>query len=243
MLHFKQATSHKPQATSHKPQATSHKPFKLGFTLSELLVSLAVLGLIAGLTVPSIVTSVQISQERNAAKEAYSALSAAIQQAYMEGTLASMSPAERSLTDPNSAYVKWFRSTFSGSYCENGDVAGKCSRIGWHGHYSNNAARVILSTGAVIASVDDFATWGAGFGTTTQSFMIDGNGGQKGLPDKWEGTVASPPSHFTVTCNLSDTTFSSSIAGNTMSLPIPPGTCKPFHDDHYQAMMAYLGYS
>ena len=42
------------QATSHKPQA-----FKLGFTLSELLVSLAVLGLIAGLTVPSIVVAVQ----------------------------------------------------------------------------------------------------------------------------------------------------------------------------------------
>ena len=52
MLYLKQATSHKPQA------------FKLGFTLSELLGSLAVLGLIAGLTVPSIVASVENSKRR-----------------------------------------------------------------------------------------------------------------------------------------------------------------------------------
>ena len=201
------------------------------------------MGLIAGLTVPSVVNSVNISKERNAAKEAYQALSAAIQQAYMEGTLAGMSATDRSLTNPNSAYVKWFRSTFSGIYCENGDVTGKCSRVGYSRHYSNNAARVILPTGAVIVSVDDLATWGAGFGTTTQSFMIDGNGGQIGNPDKWEGTVASPPSHFTVTCNLSDATFSSSSHANTMSLTIPPGTCKPFHQNHYDSMMAYLGYS
>ena len=45
--------------TSHKSQA-----FKLGFTLSELLVSLAVLGLIAGLTVPSIVVAVDRSKTR-----------------------------------------------------------------------------------------------------------------------------------------------------------------------------------
>ena len=42
-------------------QATSHK---LGFTLSELLVSLGVLGLIAGLTVPSIVVGVERSKNR-----------------------------------------------------------------------------------------------------------------------------------------------------------------------------------
>ena len=66
MLCLKQATSHKPQATSHKPQA-----FRLGFTLSELLVSLAVLGLIAGLTVPSIVASVEKSKKRTQFKETF----------------------------------------------------------------------------------------------------------------------------------------------------------------------------
>ena len=199
------------------------------------------MGLIAGLTVPSVVNSVNISKERNAAKEAYQALSAAIQQAYMEGTLAGMSATDRSLTNPNSAYVKWFRSTFSGIYCENGDVTGKCSRVGYWGHYSNNAARVILPTGAVIASIDDAATWGTyspdtGFGTTTQSFTIDGNGGQIGDPDK-------PATHMTVTCNLSDNTFSTSQYSSTMYLPIPPGTCKPWHSDHYLQMRLYLGYS
>jgi type II secretory pathway pseudopilin PulG len=142
-------------------------------------VSLGVLGLIAGLTIPAVVNSVTISKERNAAKEAYQALSSAVQLAYMEGTISGMSSADRSLTNPNSAFVQWFRNAFSGLYCENGDVTGKCARIGWYLHYSNNAARVILPTGAVIVSVDDSATWGAGFGVTTQSFMIDGNGGEK----------------------------------------------------------------
>jgi prepilin-type N-terminal cleavage/methylation domain-containing protein len=52
--------------TSHKPQA-----FRLGFTLSELLVSLAVLGLIAGLTVPSIVASVEKSKKEPSSKKRF----------------------------------------------------------------------------------------------------------------------------------------------------------------------------
>ena len=53
-------------------QATSHK---LGFTLSELLVSFAVLGLIAGLTVPSIVTSVDRSKNKALFKETFQLIS------------------------------------------------------------------------------------------------------------------------------------------------------------------------
>ena len=56
---------------------TNHKPrlaFK-GFTLSELLVSLGVLGLIAGLTVPSIVVSVDKSKNRSILKEAFQIVS------------------------------------------------------------------------------------------------------------------------------------------------------------------------
>jgi prepilin-type N-terminal cleavage/methylation domain-containing protein len=49
-------------------KSPSPKP-KLGFTLSELLVSLAVLGLIAGLTVPSIVFSVEKSRKKALLKE------------------------------------------------------------------------------------------------------------------------------------------------------------------------------
>ena len=48
---------------------SSSQAVKLGFTLSELLVSLAVLGLIAGLTVPSIVTSVENSKRKAILKE------------------------------------------------------------------------------------------------------------------------------------------------------------------------------
>jgi prepilin-type N-terminal cleavage/methylation domain-containing protein len=87
--HKPQATSHKPQATSHKPQATSHKPqaFKLGFTLSELLVSLAVLGLIAGLTVPSIVTSIEKTKTKAMAKSLLQATAEFFHTAYLNGEL------------------------------------------------------------------------------------------------------------------------------------------------------------
>jgi prepilin-type N-terminal cleavage/methylation domain-containing protein len=89
MLCLKQATSHKPQATSHKPQATSHKPqaFKLGFTLSELLVSLAVLGLIAGLTIPSIVTSIEKTKTKAMGKNLIQATAEVFRTAYLNGEL------------------------------------------------------------------------------------------------------------------------------------------------------------
>jgi prepilin-type N-terminal cleavage/methylation domain-containing protein len=80
MLNSKQATSHKPQATSHKPQA-----FRLGFTLSELLVSLAVLGLIAGLTVPSIIAAVDKSRTTAQFKEAQQIIQEIMSAGYQNG--------------------------------------------------------------------------------------------------------------------------------------------------------------
>ena len=78
------ATSNQQPATSNQQPATSNQR-KLGFTLSELLVSLAVLGLIAGLTVPSIVVSVQASQNRAKMKEAFQVISTITQQGFLNG--------------------------------------------------------------------------------------------------------------------------------------------------------------
>jgi prepilin-type N-terminal cleavage/methylation domain-containing protein len=58
---------------------------KKAFTLSELLVSMAVIGLIATLTLPHVFMSVDRAKKRAVFKEAYKALAEATQASMMEG--------------------------------------------------------------------------------------------------------------------------------------------------------------
>jgi prepilin-type N-terminal cleavage/methylation domain-containing protein len=58
-----------------------------GFTLAELLIALAILGVIATFTIPKVLQSQQNSQKVAIAKEAASILSGALQQASFQGTL------------------------------------------------------------------------------------------------------------------------------------------------------------
>ena len=60
---------------------------KLGFTLSELLVSLAVLGLIAGLTVPNVVASVQKTKTKAMGKSLIQATADFFRTAYLNGEI------------------------------------------------------------------------------------------------------------------------------------------------------------
>jgi prepilin-type N-terminal cleavage/methylation domain-containing protein len=71
----------------NKQKVKSNKPrlaFK-GFTLSELLVSLGVLGLIAGLTIPNVVASVEKSKNRSVLKEAYQLISSITNAGFLNG--------------------------------------------------------------------------------------------------------------------------------------------------------------
>ena len=56
-----------------------------GFTLAELLISLAILGVIATFTIPKILSAQQNSQYNAEAKEAISMISGAYQQAQLSG--------------------------------------------------------------------------------------------------------------------------------------------------------------
>ncbi len=58
-----------------------------GFTLAELLIALAILGVIATFTIPKILTAQQSQQYNAIAKEDASILSGALQQASFQGTL------------------------------------------------------------------------------------------------------------------------------------------------------------
>ncbi|MFM7390447.1 MAG: type II secretion system protein [Vampirovibrionales bacterium] len=64
---------------------THYHTNKKGFTLSELLISLAVLGLISALTLPSIFNNVEQAKKKAALKEAITTLSQIVYQANAEG--------------------------------------------------------------------------------------------------------------------------------------------------------------
>lgn len=53
---------------------------KKGFTLAEVLITLGIIGVVAGMTIPTLMNTVQERQFKEAAKEAYSKASQAVQQ-------------------------------------------------------------------------------------------------------------------------------------------------------------------
>ena len=125
-------TNHKPQTTNHKPQTTNHKPrltFKIGFTLSELLVSLAVLGLIAGLTVPSIVTSVEKSKRQSLLKEGFQVISSIVQEGYMNGDFDNITSWDIVNQKGAGSIVDYFDKKLNATYrCNTSDTTKGCGR-------------------------------------------------------------------------------------------------------------------
>jgi prepilin-type N-terminal cleavage/methylation domain-containing protein len=76
------------QVPSTKCQVPSTKHQKLkGFTLSELLVSLGVLGLIAGLTIPTIVNAVETSKRKALFRETVQIVAQVVQEGVLSGEL------------------------------------------------------------------------------------------------------------------------------------------------------------
>jgi prepilin-type N-terminal cleavage/methylation domain-containing protein len=82
-LTFLTTEPHHHDSTPHTAHSTQHTA--RGFTLSELLVSLSVLGLIAALTLPSIFSSVKESREKAIFKESINMLQVLHHQGSMEG--------------------------------------------------------------------------------------------------------------------------------------------------------------
>jgi prepilin-type N-terminal cleavage/methylation domain-containing protein len=79
----------------------------LGFTLSELLVSLTVLGLIAGLTVPSMVNSVVVSKRLALLKETKQVLQSIVTEGIQNGDLrAASSWTDWTTINANRAYLR-----------------------------------------------------------------------------------------------------------------------------------------
>ncbi|MCX5921224.1 MAG: prepilin-type N-terminal cleavage/methylation domain-containing protein, partial [Candidatus Melainabacteria bacterium] len=186
--------------------ATSNQR-KLGFTLSELLVSLGVLGLIAGLTVPSIVNSVDRSKNRSILKESVQIISAITQAGVLNGDFASITDWNLTTSTNPKGIVGYITSKLNYSkQCLTTDITSEGCKRGWAGqpaNSSNNAnnARWILPNGSKIQAhgaggqnqwpYDGFIM---GWTITTKPYAND-------------MTVSGTnPDTFILVCNISDTT-------------------------------------
>ena len=89
-----------------------------------MLVSLAVLGLIAGLTVPSIVTSVQKAKNKAMQKETIQMISEVISAGVMNGDFANISNWD--LLSPTSPIPQYFTSKLNATQCIRGQQVSPC---------------------------------------------------------------------------------------------------------------------
>ena len=179
--------------------------------------SLAVLGLIAGLTVPSVVNSIEISKQKAVLKEDIQAISQIIQEGYLDGTFASIT--DWSVLNTTDPIVQYFTSKLGGvvKQCARGTVTGSCNT--YHGLggptsvVNDHSGRWVLSNGTTIALVGGYVNSGyIGFTLNGKPEFNNGVGKQ-----------------MAILCNIADVPVSViSINGQATSLPVlKSGQCGP----------------
>ena len=228
--HKPQTTNHKPQTTNHKPQTTNHKPrltFKIGFTLSELLVSLAVLGLIAGLTVPSIVASVSKSRNKILQKETIQVLTSILNTGVLDGSLSEISNYD--IQSTSSPLVQYFTTRLNATPCPKGNTTFPCDfnflNEGLTSVRNNHSARWVFSNGVKVA-LNWY--WLNVSSTTlpTLSILIDSK--PEGT-NQWDVVNGD---QIGIVCNLSGTTITGDTLppfGYTVQAPMKSGSCGPIN--------------
>ena len=116
------------------------------------MVSLAVLGLIAGLTVPSIINSVETKKNKSMQREAIQVISEIINTGYLNGDFQNITNWDGE--DPNSDLVQYFTKKLNAKHCPKGTVTPPCTHshgyLGLTDYHNNHSLRWVLPNGTQI---------------------------------------------------------------------------------------------
>ncbi|MFM7389310.1 MAG: type II secretion system protein [Vampirovibrionales bacterium] len=186
-----------------------------GFTLSELLISLAVLGLISALTLPSIFNSVSQSQLKAKQKETIQVIQTIIYQGFMNGDFQNISSwGAQNTTDP---LVQYFSGKLAGAtHCPKGTTTPPCNNFNWANMglsyaVNDHSGRWILPNGV---GVWFDTVWGPP-SPSGIAWLIDGN-----MSNTTSTFFTAGADQVAIGCNISNTN-QTWIA----SLPTKPGQC------------------
>jgi len=206
---------------------TMTKRTRLGFTLSELLVSLSVLGLIAALTLPSIFNSVSAGKIKANQKEAIQAVQQMLYQGYMNGDFASIT--DWSFDSPNDPSIQYVTSKLNAKNCPMGITTGGCTHnwnnYGYGNGANNHSGRWVLPTGTLIWLHNNGSVVN---NSTRMNFLIDGD------PNGTSKLDQAGADQLQVICNISDVNRSYPPDVTV----VQPGQCVPFsnHRITYEAL-------
>ncbi len=182
--------------------------------------SLAVLGLIAGLTVPSIVASVERSKIKNLIKEGYQAVATMVQNGYLNGDFNNITGWNIATQKSSGSIVAYITTQLNYTkQCFTGDVTSigcNASQTGWPatGSTNNHHARWILANGVEIKAHDP--SW---FNQTNLGFDIWAKAQDSSGVMVRSGGQLTATSTF---CNITDQAIP--FWGNPSTM-IKPGTC------------------
>ena len=196
---------------------------------------MAVLGLIAGLTVPSIVASVKVSKDRAAMKEAVQIISAVVQDMYINGNTNDFilnghgadtySTAVGSISNYISSKLNYTKQCLSSDQTSAGCKFGEPNLLP---NDSSNitSARWILPSGAKIQARDyNFSkSWVAPDGMLWRV-----------IADAYAPKITEGKDTFLLACNVSDNP-TLNIPGWGSVLPVKPGTCGPVDGNYATAL-------
>ncbi|MFM7390177.1 MAG: type II secretion system protein [Vampirovibrionales bacterium] len=205
--------------------ASSVVQTRRGFTLSELLVSLAVLGLISALTLPSIFNSVSQSQLKATQKETIQILQDVMHQGFMNGDFAGFTDwTFDSTSDP---IVQYFTSKLAGAtHCPRGNIDPPCTHnwtnLGFSHSRNDHSGRWVLPNGVGVwlrqFTDSDGVIWN-----------IDGN-----MSNTTSTTSVAGADQVALRCNISSTNQTW-----VTNLPAKPGQCTA-RDDYHQPTFSAL---
>jgi prepilin-type N-terminal cleavage/methylation domain-containing protein len=203
-----------------------------GFTLSELLVSLTVLGVISAMTLPTIFNNVNAGQTKAKMREAVQVAQQISYQVFNDGSYAGLSSySVSSNTDP--LVVLLSQQLTGATKCEPNNTLPPCdtnwNNLGLSDGINNHAARWVLSNGVQL--------WANSYSVTSSAlaWLIDVNGGAIGNVSHQAGV-----DQLSLYCNMGSTPLTTwgnwgAPTGNI----IKPGQCLPLNQGHnvtYQAL-------